>query len=53
LLRLNLVYVAKSFYNRKLTQKLGIDIVDVPYLDAYLRKRFGEEYFLQCYKILP
>lgn len=43
LLRLNLVYVAKSFYNRKLTQKLGIDIVDVPYLDAYLRKRFGEE----------
>ncbi|WP_297497607.1 DNA double-strand break repair nuclease NurA [Thermococcus sp.] len=43
LLRLNLVYVAKSFYNRKLTGKLGIDIVDVPYLDAYLRKRFGEE----------
>ncbi|ASJ14937.1 DNA double-strand break repair nuclease NurA [Thermococcus radiotolerans] len=43
LLHLNLVYVAKSFYNRKLTQKLGIDIVDVPYLDAYLRKTYGEE----------
>ncbi|NJE60616.1 DNA double-strand break repair nuclease NurA [Thermococcus sp. 21S7] len=39
----DLVYVAKSFYNRKLTQKLGIDIVDVPYLDAYLRKTYGEE----------
>ncbi|WP_297550631.1 DNA double-strand break repair nuclease NurA [Thermococcus sp.] len=43
LLKLNLVYVAKSFYNRKLTQKLGIDIVDVPYLDAYLRRTYGEE----------
>nr|WP_240921929.1 DNA double-strand break repair nuclease NurA [Thermococcus sp. ES12] len=43
LLQLNLVYVAKSFYNRKLTQKLGVDIVDVPYLDAYLRKTYGEE----------
>ncbi|ASJ10487.1 5'-3' exonuclease [Thermococcus sp. P6] len=39
----DLVYVAKSFYNRKLTQKLGLDIVDVPYLDAYLRKAYGEE----------
>jgi NurA-like 5'-3' nuclease len=39
----DLVYVAKSFYNRKLTQKLGIDVVDVPYLDAYLRRKFGEE----------
>ncbi len=43
LLELKLVYVAKSFYNRKLTQKLGIDIVDVPYLDAYLRRTYGEE----------
>ncbi|ACJ16913.1 5'-3' nuclease [Thermococcus onnurineus NA1] len=43
LLKKNLVYIAKSFYNRKITQKLGIDIVDVPYLDAYLRSRFGEE----------
>ncbi|WP_010479182.1 DNA double-strand break repair nuclease NurA [Thermococcus zilligii] len=43
LLGVSLVYVAKSFYNRRLTGKLGIDIVDVPYLDAYLRKRFGEE----------
>jgi len=39
----NLVYVAKSFYNRKLTQRLGVDIVDVPYLDAYLRKKYKEE----------
>ena len=43
LLDKKLIYVAKSFYNRKLTQKLGIDVVDVPYLDAYLRKKFGEE----------
>ena len=43
LLDKKLIYVAKSFYNRKLTQKLGIDVVDVPYLDAYLRKTFGEE----------
>ncbi|ASI99143.1 DNA double-strand break repair nuclease NurA [Thermococcus celer] len=39
----DLVYVAKSFYNRKLTGKLDIDIVDVPYLDAYLRRTYGEE----------
>jgi len=43
LLQKNLVYVAKSFYNRKITQKLGLDIVDVPYLDAYLRQKYGEE----------
>ncbi len=43
LLGLDLVYVAKSFYNRKLTGKLGVDVVDVPYLDAYLRERYGEE----------
>jgi len=43
LLQLDLVYVAKSFYNRKLTGKLGLEVVDVPYLDAYLKERYGEE----------
>ncbi len=43
LLKKDLIYIAKSFYNRKITSKLGITSVDVPFLDAYLRKTFGEE----------
>ncbi len=43
LLQKDLIYIAKSFYNRKITEKLGIKAVDVPFLDAYLRKVFGEE----------
>ncbi len=43
LLQKDLIYIAKSFYNRKITERLGIKAVDVPFLDAYLRKTFGEE----------
>lgn len=43
LLEMDLVYIAKSFYNRRITQRLGIDVVDVPYLDAYLHMKFEGE----------
>ena len=43
LLRKDLIYIAKSFYNRKITERLGIKAVDVPFLDAYLRSTYGEE----------
>ena len=43
LLQRELIYIAKSFYNRKITSKLGISAVDVPFLDAYLLKVYGEE----------
>ena len=38
-----LIYVAKSFYTKKFARKAGIDLPDVPYLDAHIRKKFGEE----------
>ncbi len=43
LLEMDVVYVAKSFYNRKVTQRFGVEMVDVPFLDAYLRTVYGEE----------
>ncbi|WP_457753199.1 DNA double-strand break repair nuclease NurA [Thermococcus sp.] len=43
LLQKELIYIAKSFYNRKITSKFGISAVDVPFLDAYLLKVYGEE----------
>ncbi|ALM75035.1 DNA double-strand break repair nuclease NurA [Thermococcus barophilus] len=43
LLQRELIYIAKSFYNRKITSKFGISAVDVPFLDAYLLKVYGEE----------
>lgn len=43
LLNIDLIYVAKSFYTKKFAKKAGIDLPDVPYLDAYIRSRFGEE----------
>ncbi len=42
-LDVNLIYVAKSFYTKRFAKKAGIDLPDVPYLDAYIRNRFGEE----------
>ncbi|WP_297508119.1 DNA double-strand break repair nuclease NurA [Thermococcus sp.] len=38
-----LIYVAKSFYTKRFAKKAGVDLPDVPYLDAYLRNKFGEE----------
>ncbi len=43
LLQRELIYIAKSFYSRKITSKLGINTVDVPFLDVYLLKIYGEE----------
>ncbi|ASJ13233.1 DNA double-strand break repair nuclease NurA [Thermococcus thioreducens] len=43
LLDMNLIYVAKSFYTKRFSKKAGVDLPDVPYLDAYIRKKFGEE----------
>lgn len=43
LLDRDVVYVAKSFYSRKITRDVGLDIVDSSFLDAYLREVFGEE----------
>jgi len=43
LLETNLVYVAKSFYTKRFTKKSGLDLPDVPYIDAYLRNKFGSE----------
>ncbi len=43
LLGRTVVYIAKSFYTRRITEKLGIDVFDVPFLDAYLRSVYGEE----------
>ncbi|CAB50132.1 Putative 5' to 3'nuclease, nura homolog [Pyrococcus abyssi GE5] len=39
----NLVYVAKTFYTKKLATELGIPIVDTTLLDATLRSVLGEE----------
>ncbi|WP_324736072.1 DNA double-strand break repair nuclease NurA [Thermococcus sp. SY098] len=43
LLQKEIIYIAKSFYNRKITSKFGISAVDVSFLDAYLLKVYGEE----------
>ncbi|AEH24308.1 DNA double-strand break repair nuclease NurA [Pyrococcus yayanosii] len=43
LLGLDLFYVAKSFYTRRLSSKAGVPIVDSAYLDAILRKLRGSE----------
>ncbi|WP_175058775.1 DNA double-strand break repair nuclease NurA [Thermococcus sp. 2319x1] len=43
LLQRELIYIAKSFYNRKITSKLGINLLDVPFIDAYLVKTHGKE----------
>ncbi|WP_457548803.1 DNA double-strand break repair nuclease NurA [Archaeoglobus sp.] len=43
LLDRDVVYVAKSFYSRKIARDVGLDIVDSSFLDAYLREVFGEE----------
>ena len=38
-----MIYLAKSFYNRKITSKLGVSLLDVPFIDAYLLRVYGEE----------
>ncbi|AMQ18448.1 DNA double-strand break repair nuclease NurA [Thermococcus peptonophilus] len=38
-----LIYLAKSFYNKSLAKQVKLDIVDVAYLDAFLKKRYGGE----------
>ncbi|USS39931.1 DNA double-strand break repair nuclease NurA [Thermococcus aggregans] len=43
LLQRELIYLAKSFYNRKITSKLGVSLLDVPFIDAYLLRTYGEE----------
>ncbi|HDD31784.1 MAG TPA: 5'-3' exonuclease [Thermococcus litoralis] len=43
LLQRELIYLAKSFYNRKITSKLGVSLLDVPFIDAYLLRAYGEE----------
>ena len=43
LLQRELIYLAKSFYNRKITSKLGVSLLDVPFIDAYLLRVYGEE----------
>jgi len=43
LLQRDLIYLAKSFYNRKITSKLGVSLLDVPFIDAYLIRTYGEE----------
>lgn len=43
LLQRKLIYIAKSFYSRNITSRLGISTVDVPFLDAYLLGVYGEE----------
>ena len=43
LLQRELIYLAKSFYNRKITSKLGINLLDVPFIDAHLLRVYGEE----------
>ncbi len=43
LLNINLIYVAKSFYTKRFAKKAGLGLPDVPYLDSYIRSKFGEE----------
>ena len=43
LLQREVAYIAKSFYSRNITSRLGINTVDVPFLDAYLLGVYGEE----------
>ncbi|AFK22718.1 hypothetical protein Py04_1144 [Pyrococcus sp. ST04] len=39
----NVVYIAKSFYTKKLASELGLPIVDTALLDAVMRKALGVE----------
>ena len=43
LLQREVAYIAKSFYSRNITSRLGINTVDAPFLDAYLLGVYGEE----------